>query len=421
MSLTHETPPGGWSKIAPMSALVDQRQKPDAAFIDDIRRRFPVESEMDRVLTRKMQHRSDPAYKPVPVEQLVQGTQALIKKDIGSDFGMSNIRLLTGGASKIQMAFDLEWNGKDGGERRVTKMVLRMEPPESVVETSRLREYEVLQAMDGVVPVPPCYWVDADGESLPYPALVYGFVDGVAKPTNLNTKQVTGIGLNYGPDVRAKLAPQFLAQLGAIHKAGPGVLSRLTSFDSAEVGSNAAVIRAVNWWRRVWEEDRAEDEPMMAVAANWLLRNAPPLDHVSLVHGDARGGNVLYTEHDAKISAWLDWELAYLGDRHQDLAWSMMNPYRHMSEDGKVELIGGMLPMDEYIETYERASGLSVDPERLAYYRVFCSYMSVAICLGTGYRVARGGKTHQDVVCAWLSMISYSQLEQMRRTLLEVL
>ncbi|MFX5714180.1 hypothetical protein ABTE40_20780, partial [Acinetobacter baumannii] len=87
---------------------------------------------------------------------------------------------------------------------------LRMEPPESVVETSRAREFQLLQTLQGVVPVPPCFWVDAEGESLPYPALVYGFAEGVTKPTNLVSTQVTGIGLNYGPEFRPRLAVQFL-------------------------------------------------------------------------------------------------------------------------------------------------------------------------------------------------------------------
>jgi hypothetical protein len=51
---------------------------------------------------------------------------------------------------------------------------------------------------------------------------------------------------------------------------------------------------------------------------------------------------------------------------------------------------------------------------------VLCSYSSFVICRGTGYRVARGGKTHQDVVVAWLAMISYSVLDQLRATLTEV-
>ena len=32
-------------------------------------------------------------------------------------------------------------------------------------------------------PVPPTYWYDADGEFYPYPAMIYGFAEGVAKPS----------------------------------------------------------------------------------------------------------------------------------------------------------------------------------------------------------------------------------------------
>lgn len=399
----------------------DPRQFPDRAFISDIRRRFPVEQEIDRVLTRKMERRSGPGYAPVPLARLVDGITSLIAQNLDTPFALSNVRWLTGGASKIQVAFDLQWSGFEGGERSTTPMVLRMEPPESVVETSRVREFEVLRAIADIVPVPPCYWIDAEGDTLPYPALIYGFAPGVTRPTNLPSTQVTGIGLNYGPELRPKLARQFLEHVGRFHSADTSILAKLPHFEPAEIGANTHVIREINWWRRVWEEDRQQDEPLMEVAYNWLVREAPALDRVSIVHGDCRGGNFLFTEHDARITAWLDWELALLGDRHQDLAWSMMNPYRHMAEDGVTELVNGFLPASQYLEEYERLSGLSVDTKRLAYYRVLCSYLSVAICQGTGYRVARGAKTHQDIVVAWLAMISYGVMDQLHTTLEEVI
>ncbi len=400
---------------------IDLRAAPTEDFIQSIRQRFPVEREIDRILTRKMRNRSGPGYSPIALERIVEGTSRLIASRIGEDFTLSNVRWLTGGASKIQVAFDLDWKGLDGRSRQLTPMVLRMEPPESVVETSRLREFELIQALDGIVPVPPCFWVDAEAEYLPHPALIYGFVSGVTRPTNLPSKQVTGIGLNYGPDLRQRLGVQFLEQIGRVHREGATIAARLEHFDAAQVGTVEPVHRLVNWWRRVWEEDRLEEEPLMEFAYQWLIANAPPLDYVSVVHGDCRGGNFLFDEKTAEITTWLDWELALLGDRHQDLAWSMHNAYRHRSEDGRQELMSGFFPEAQYLEEYERLSGLRVDPMRLRYYRVLVSYMSVAICGGTGYRVARGGKTHQDVVVGWLAMITYPLAEQMRATLEEVL
>src|SRR3546814_21197161 len=103
---------------------------------------------------------------------------------------MSRVGWLSGGASNSQVAFDSEWNGPAGDRRQSTPMVLRMEPPESVVETSRLREFELIQALDGVGPVQPCYWVDADADCLPHPSPTYAIVNGATRPSSLKLTQI---------------------------------------------------------------------------------------------------------------------------------------------------------------------------------------------------------------------------------------
>jgi aminoglycoside phosphotransferase (APT) family kinase protein len=177
----------------------------------------------------------------------------------------------------------------------------------------------------------------------------------------------------------------------------------------------------LNHWERVWEEDANEDIPLMRLAMSWLRSNMPSVDHVSVVHGDYRTGNFLFTEHDAKISAWLDWEMAYLGDRHADLAWATNRLLGHMAEDHKTFLAGGFLPREEFFAAYEKASGMAVIPKTLKFYDIFGSYKIVVICLATGYRAPRNGKTHQDVLVAWLAGISYSLLEDLRIKLEAVL
>jgi aminoglycoside phosphotransferase (APT) family kinase protein len=406
---------------APESAPTDRRAAPDDQFVAAVRQRFPVEREIDRVLSRKMAHRAGPGYTAIPLANIIAGTNALIQSKIGNDFTLAKARWLQGGASKLQVAFDIEWNGPDSGVRRTTPMVLRMEPPEGIVETSRRREFEILKLMQGVVPVPPCYWIDAEGEYLPHPALIYGFAPGVTKPKARPAQQVTGIGTNFGPELRAVLAGQFVTDLAAIHTVAGDRLATLTSFEPAEIGSNASVVRQVNWWRRVWEEDRPEDIPLVDVAARWLISHAPPLDHVSVVHGDFRAGNFLFSEEEQRITAWLDWELAVLGDRHQDLTWATGAHFGHYAEDGHSFLACGLLPAEELFRRYQTVSGLPVDPNRLIYYRVFNDFMSTVHMLATAWRVSNHGKTHQDVVVAWLSMIGNVIVGKLRDTLQEVL
>ena len=400
--------------------MTDVRDTPDEAFIASVTRRFPVEPEIGRVLTAKLRGRAGPGYAAIPLETLVEGASALIRSEIRSDFAIRNPRWLGGGASKLQMAFDLDWDDK-GNSRQTTPLVLRMEPPASIVETSRRREFEMLQLMKGVVPVPDCHWVDPEGRYLPHPGLIYGMATGVTKPSTRPSQQVSGIGTNFGPTLRPVLAEQFVAHLAAIHTVPHTRLATLRSFEQAEIGSSASIVRQVNWWRRVWEEDRPEAVPLVEVAANWLVANAPVLDHVSPVHGDFRAGNFLYSEETQQITAWLDWELAVLGDRHQDLAWTTGGHFGHYAEDGTTFLASGLLPAEILFERYEQVSGLPVDPQRLRYFRVYNDFASCVHMLATAWRVARHGKTHQDVVVAWLAMIGNVIAGGLRNTLEELI
>ena len=394
------------------------KRRPTTAWIADLRARFPTEREIDRVLTRKMQRRAGPAFMPLTLDRLVDGVRALLDVELSTPYELRDARWLSGGASKLQMAFTLEWQHPQDG-LSCTPMVLRMEPSESIVETSRRREFQLIRAMEGIVPVPPVYWCDPDGEYLPYPALIYGFVPGVTKPGTA-VSGVSGLGTRLPAELRAKLAPQFVAHLAKIHTADFRGKA-LDAFDIPEVGSTQCSEWGLNAWERVWEEDSDEDVPMMRLAAAWLRANLPVLDRAVVVHSDYRLGNFLFTEHDAQITAWLDWELGRIGDRHQDLAWTTSRAFGAMAEDGKTFLVGGFLPMADFVARYERASGLTVDPKRMQYYDIFNNYKAVAIVLATGYRAPRNGKTHQDVLVSWIAGISYSLLDELRTQMTEVL
>jgi len=295
-----------------------------------------------------------------------------------------------------------------------------MEPPESIVETSRRREFEMIRAMRGIVPVPPVYWIDPEGEDLPYPALVYGFAEGIIQPKPRPGQAVRGAGTNFSPELRAAISAQFVRHLAAIHTVPAEHLQGLKWFSPAKVGSNESVIRQVNWWRRVWEEDRPIENPLMDVAYRWLIDNAPALDHISVVHGDYRAGNFLFTEHDQTITAILDWELSVLGDRHQDLTWCTRKAQSRYAEDGETLLASGLIPADQFFERYERASGLSIDPWRLQYYQLFNDYCSTVHMVATAWRVSNYGKTHQDIVVAWTSVGGNVILGRLREQLEEL-
>jgi aminoglycoside phosphotransferase (APT) family kinase protein len=388
--------------------LID-KNRPSPQWIESLRRRYPTEREIDRILTRRLQRRAGPAYAPLDLHTLVDGVKALIASQHKGPFEVLEARWLSGGASKLQMSFTLAWERPGVGAEH-TRMVLRMEPSESIVETSRLREFQLIRAVQSVVPVPPVFWCDAHGEFLPYPALVYGFANGVTKPSTA-TSGVSGLGTRLPDDVRSRLGPQFVEQLGLIHNFDYHSAD-LSAFDVPEPGTQCA-LWGVNWWERVWEEDHDEDSPLMRLAAAWLRRHLPVLEQPTLVHSDYRVGNFLFTENDCRISAWLDWELGRIGDPHQDLAWTTSPAFGVRDEKGAL-LVCGLMPESQFFDTYEQASGRSVNRKTLHWYKVYNAYSIATLTLGTGYRIARNGKTHQDVLVTWLIGISSMLMDDMR-------
>jgi aminoglycoside phosphotransferase (APT) family kinase protein len=400
-----------WRVSALAYPLID-KARPSADWVEQLRGRFPTEREWDRILTSKQQRRAGPGYSPLPVADIVARMEALLRHELSEPFTITDAKWLSGGASKLQISFWLEWN-KPGVGRTNERMVLRMEPPESAVETSRLREFEILGAMKGVLPVPDVFWVDAEAQFMQYPALICGFVNGVTKPSGA-TSAVTGIGINFGPTLRAPLGNQVVRDMAIMHK-WDWASAGLKSFDTPELGTQA-VEWNLNHWARVWEEDCNEDVPLMTELFHWLKANMPPIDRISLTHNDFRSGNFLFDEATQKITAWLDWELAHLGDRHQELGFFALENMGHMSEDGTQHLSHGLLPFEAMLEAYERESGLPVNRRTVDYYRVFFCYRAAVIVLGTCTRAARAGKTHQDLTVAWLSGFAFRNLEEARAT-----
>jgi aminoglycoside phosphotransferase (APT) family kinase protein len=375
------------------------RDTPTEALIEAIRLAYPTEAEYDDMLTRKMRRRASGRYRIPTLEEMSGYTHRFLADHVDGEFKVSKERWLTGGASKLQFAFTLHWRDPSVGQT-TTELVVRMEPAESLNATSRRREFQILAAVAPYLPVPRTYWMDPKGQWFPEPAIVYQFITGTTKPSD-DRQRVSGTGTRFGPQLRAQLAPQFVQHLAAIHTVDWSG-AQLDAFDVPTVGATESALWQLNRVRRFWEEDRGEDFPLFEYATNWLLDNLPLTDRVSVLHGDYRSGNFLFDEPSGKITGWLDWERAYLGDRHRDLAYTATRLFGNVAEDGKTFLVCGLVPIDAFYEEYERYSGLSVDPRKLHYYRVFNTYQLMASCMASSYRVVRLGKSHQDVLLAFI-------------------
>lgn len=118
------------------------------------------------------------------------------------------------------------------------------------------------------------------------------------------------------------------------------------------------------------------NRPVMALALKWLEDRLPvPVEPV-LLHGDFRMGNIM-VDADG-LAVVLDWELAHLGDRHQDLAFGCINSWRFGYIDRSAFGIG---QLEGFFAAYARKSGVAVEPERFRWWLVYATLWWGVCCL----------------------------------------
>lgn len=122
--------------------------------------------------------------------------------------------------------------------------------------------------------------------------------------------------------------------------------------------------------------DFGGDRPVMALALRWLEDRLPTPAEPVLLHGDFRIGNIM-TDANC-LAAVLDWELAHIGDRHQDLAFGCINSWRFGHIDRPAFGVG---TLEEYWIAYSSESHVAVDPIRFRWWLVYSTLWWGVCCL----------------------------------------
>ncbi len=149
--------------------ILDEKQHPSPDWIESLRRRYPTERTVDETLTAKMRCRAGPRHRPQSIDSVLARLNRFLGRRLSGTFSITSFRGLAGGSSKEQYAFDLVWTDGAGDARRGT-YVLRMAPAESIVATHALREFQAMNAIRAVIPVPEVHWCDPEGAELGQPA-----------------------------------------------------------------------------------------------------------------------------------------------------------------------------------------------------------------------------------------------------------
>lgn len=300
-----------------------------------------------------------------------------------SDIAVEDLSRISGGASRETYRFRLTWT--QDGTRRDRKLILRRDPPTSLIETERRIEFEAYRAFRGsAVPVPEMLWLEEESDALDHPFFIAEEIAGFqASPQML-----------FGPpyvETLPKLGERKWTILAEIAKADPVAIGLADVMPA--VAADACWNRELSYWEGVLDEDEVQPLPIIRAAIRWLRANPPPpAQKVGVVHGDYRTGNFLYDDAGG-IHGILDWEMAHLGDPLEDLGWSL-NPVWSFGAG----VAGGLLPRAEAVAIWERASGLKADPAALHWWELFNCVKGQAIWVSSARAWLDGGNREPIMV-----------------------
>ncbi|MDB5495179.1 MAG: putative aminoglycoside phosphotransferase [Phenylobacterium sp.] len=291
------------------------------------------------------------------------------------------IRQFQGGASNP--TFLLTTEAADGPKR----YVLRKKPPGPLLSSAHQvdREYRVMKALEGHVPVPHMRALCEDAEVIGTAFYVMDYLEGrIFRDAAL-------------PD----LAP---AERAAVYDQLNATLARLHQVDFAAIGlgdygrPGNYFERQVARWTRQYRDAETQAVPEMEALIEKLPGRIPSDQSVSIAHGDYRLENVMFHPTEPKLIAVLDWELSTIGHPLADIAYNGFMWRSHSPSWGTldgVDFASSGIPTEaQYVAAYCRRTGRP-GIEDWAFYMAFGIFRLASISQGV-YRRVLGGNAASD-------------------------
>lgn len=269
------------------------------------------------------------------------------RRCLGGTAAVENLHRLTGGANMESWSFDFDDQG----------YVLRCSPSAEMM-AGRAYGHDVEAAVVRAAFAAGVKAPEIVGEIEPRDSLGTGYLMRRVE-AEVNPAKILA-------DLPASLLADFARELAVIHAVPLDMLPALpeTSGEGLLADLKAKFM------------EYGGDRPVMALAFRWLEDHLPGPVAPVLVHGDFRMGNIMA---DAQgLAAVLDWELAHLGDRHQDLAFGCINSWRFGHIDRPAFGVG---QLDEFFAAYESESSTSVEPERFRWWLIYSTLWWGICCL----------------------------------------
>ena len=272
-------------------------------------------------------------------------------------------------------------------------LVLRRKPTGVLLKSAHAidREFRVISALGATdVPVPEAHHLCTDESVIGSWFYIMEYVEGTVFPD----PALPGLT----PVQRARIYDEANRVLAAIHAVD---IEAAGLSDFGKAGNYYA--RQVSRWTKQYRASETQRIEEMEALIEWLPEHIPPEDgRVSLIHGDYRLDNLIFSTDEVKVAAVLDWELSTLGHPIADLAYLCMQ--RRMKTDQAIPGLHGLdlellgIPNEpDFLASYCHRTDLD-NVEPWSFYLACSFFRLAAICQGVLKRALDGNASNDRAV-----------------------
>jgi aminoglycoside phosphotransferase (APT) family kinase protein len=310
-----------------------------------------------------------------------------------------------------------------GGQSNPTYLVtagsaryaLRRKPPGKLLPSAHAvdREYRVMTALAPTdVPVPRTRCLGEDDTVIGTAFFVMNFVPG---------------RVLWDPSLPGATTAERAAMFDEMNR----VIAALHRVDYAAIGlgdygkKGNYFARQIDRWTKQYRASETERIEAMENLIAFLPANIPPGEATSIVHGDYRLDNLVWSLTEPRIVAVLDWELSTLGHPLADFAYHMMTwkvaPGEFRGLLGHDLATLGIPSEMAYREAYSRRMGIGpIDPAHWGFYLAYNMFRLAGILQGVMARALQGNASSAKAIEAGkrtrpMAEAAWRQVEALQR------
>lgn len=201
--------------------------------------------------------------------------------------------------------------------RGTGRWAIRRAPVSLVSDTAHnvVREYQVIDALQGSkARVPELLAVSDDNAIMGAPFYIMKYVDGEVIRRKLPQQYIDS------PETQGAIGEELIDALVELHD-----FDWRTSSMVALSKPENFLARQVDRWMSQLASYRHRELPGVDAVAKWLQENRPQNGDLTIMHGDYKVDNAMYSKTlPPRILTLVDFEMTTVGDPLIDLAWAMI-------------------------------------------------------------------------------------------------